>query len=166
MASTELVIVVFGAVGGANLYFDVLQQFKRDGKLDWQDAVLIKKNSFGDTEIEQTEDPQGGQGARLGALTGALVGLLGGPLGVLIGAAAGAAAGSAAAEGSDIGISEGVLSGVNARMKAENSAFVGLIDADLVDALQKIQKSLEGTEDALFFHQPVDTGAIEKLKRG
>lgn len=166
MASTELVIVVFGAVGGANLYFDVLQQFKQDGKLDWQDAVLIKKNSFGDAEIEQTEDPQGGEGALAGALAGALVGLLGGPLGVLVGMATGAAAGSAAAEGLDTGISEGVLSGVSARMKAETSAFVGLIDASLVDALQKIQTSLEGTSDAFFFHQPVNTSAVEKFKRG
>src|SRR5512145_2536935 len=98
MKPVELLIIVFGAAAGAELYLGNVKELQQKKRLHLLDVVLVSKDSMGEVEIHETAEVEAGEGASAGALTGALVGLLGGPLGSLLGAAAGAAIGGITAD--------------------------------------------------------------------
>lgn len=163
METIELVIVAFKAAGGAELYYENVKNPAPAGAVTWLDAVLVTKNSLGESTITQTTDVQGGEGSTTGALAGALVGLLGGPLGALVGAAAGAVVGGLSAEAYDLGVPDEFIAGLADRMRAGCSAVLMLVEPQYVAALESILDRIDELSDTAFIHRPVAGAALEAM---
>ncbi|MBI5958329.1 MAG: DUF1269 domain-containing protein [Chloroflexi bacterium] len=165
MSKAELVIVVFGAAGGAELYFENVNKLPAETQIPLLDAVIVTKDAFGNTTITETVDVDSTEGAVAGAAAGALVGLLGGPLGVAIGAAAGAVVGGAAADQIDLGVPTQALDVVCERMKARTSAFLTLVDPVYIPALEGVFGTLNQTIQSVFIHHEVNPAALDQAKQ-
>lgn len=75
------------------------------GSLKLRDAVIVAKDSDGNTNVRETIDPQPGRTAlSSGVWTGLLGFMFGGPVGWLVGGAVGAGIGAASAKVIDLGV--------------------------------------------------------------
>lgn len=164
MAGVEIVITIFGAASGADMFLNTLREKEQGGDLFVLDAVVVSKNSTGDVEIMETEDLQGTRGALLGAASGAVLGLLGGPVGALVGMAAGAAVGGAASETIDTGIPDHMVDDFVINLKPGMSAFLGLIEAPWLDRVQQAALAQQTITQVKFWHHAISDSAAEVLK--
>jgi uncharacterized membrane protein len=164
MADVELVITIFGAASGADMFLDALRAQEQAGDLFLLDAVVVSKNSTGDVEIMETEDMQGTRGALLGAAGGAVLGLLAGPVGALIGMVAGAATGGAAAETIDTGVPDHIVDDFVIHLKPGMSAFLALIEAPWLDRVQNAALAQQNITQVKFWHHTISDKAAEVLK--
>lgn len=100
-----LVGISFEDVFRAREFMTALSRLVSKGSLALHDAVLVVKDTGGDTKVVETIDPQPGRAALSGGAWAGLFGLfLGGPVGWIAGAAIGAGAGAVTAKVIDLGI--------------------------------------------------------------
>jgi uncharacterized membrane protein len=165
MKPVELLIIVFGAAGGAELYIDNVKELQQTKRLHLLDVILVSRDNMGDVEIQETAEVEAGEGASAGALAGALVGLLGGPLGSLLGAAAGAAIGGITADQIDLGIPEGIRNALVDRLKPGTSAVLTLIEQEQVSTLKGLAIPQEQIGKVEYYEIPLGSDIVEKLKR-
>jgi uncharacterized membrane protein len=121
---------------GADQALDVLNQARRDGAFDFDDAAVVRRSAEGKVHIKETGDMSTGKGAGIGALIGGVIGLLGGPTGVAIGAGAGAAIGGIAAHG-DAGFDNKTLKEIGGALPAGTSALAVTTSQDFVEEVRK-----------------------------
>lgn len=163
MANLELLMIAFDAVGGAKLYYDSVLYFVHDGKMSLEDTVIVAKDNFGNVTVTETDEVEGGEGARAGALAGALVGFVGGPLGALVGMAAGAAIGGLAADNVDSGIPDNIVEFFRERLKPGTSAIMLLVKAEFVPPLRRIVETQENMSAIEIIQDPFDEKTAEGL---
>lgn len=163
MGAVDLVIVVFGAAGGAELYVENLKKLPEETAIPLLDMVTVVKDRYGTATVTQTLDVDAGEGAKVGAVGGALLGLLGGPLGVLIGAVAGAMVGGVTADQVDIGVPDNLLESIADRLKSSTSAFLTLCDPEYVPALEGLIGILGNLSKVEFFHHTIKGAAADHL---
>lgn len=165
MANVELVIVVFRAASGADLFLQTLKGFEQESDdLFMLDAVSVSKDAMGRVDIDETQEVEGGRGALMGAASGALLGLLGGPVGALVGMAVGAAAGGVTAEVVDVGIPDEMIEDLEERLKPGMSAFLALIEAPWLERVQAAAQSFAESSTVKFWHHHLGNEAAAKLK--
>lgn len=120
-----------------------VKQAKKDDKIEFEDAAVIRKDSDGKLHIEETGDLSVAKGAGIGAIVGAIIGALAGPAGAAMaaGEAAAIGAGTGAATGAiagspDEGISDDSLEKVGGAMPAGTSALTVVTSQALVEETQ------------------------------
>jgi uncharacterized membrane protein len=135
----QVVLATFNEDSEAGAALKKLEDVRRQARLDFDDAAVIRKDAQGKLHIKETGDTSAGKGATIGAVIGGVIGLLAGPIGVLAGA--GAIAGGLAAKG-DAGLKDEPLAALGKSLEPGNSAVVLVVPQVWVEA---VQKQLEAT---------------------
>ena len=114
-------IVTFDTQNGAEQLLASLKKLEKQDAVAIEDAVIVVKDTAGDTKVTQTTDLTQGKGAAKGGTFGFVVGLLlGGPVG---GTLLGAAAGALLSRKIDLGVPEEKIRMVTDEMPADSSAL-------------------------------------------
>ena len=113
-----------------------LEETRKQGAIDFEDAAVIKKDEDGKLHTKETTDVSTGRGAAIGGVIGGVLGLIGGPAGVVILGAAGAAVGGLAASG-DAGFRDDRLEKLGEGLKPGTSAIVVVVAHVWVAELEK-----------------------------
>lgn len=114
-------IVTFDTQSGAEQLLASLKKLEKNDAVTIEDAVIVVKDTAGETKVTQTADLTQGKGAAKGGTLGFTVGLLlGGPIG---GALLGAAAGALLSRKVDLGVPDEKISMVTDQMPADSSAL-------------------------------------------
>lgn len=147
MTQTELLLAAFEHEGDADDSLRSLNQARKRGSIDFQNAAVIQRDNKERLTIKEAGDPGGGKGAAAGGALGAIIGLIAGPGGVVVGAAAGAFVGGVAAHLIDSGIPDERLKHFGKGLKAGASAIILIVDKDSVKEIEK--RLLEAGADVL-----------------
>lgn len=126
----QLLVAYYANAGEASLALGRLNS----ANIATVDTVILKKDDFGNIEIDDMDDPDAGKGALFGAFVGGLLGLLTGPGGAIVGATIGAATGGIAAGTIDSGINNRQLEFITQRMDNNTSALITMLFAKDVAA--------------------------------
>jgi uncharacterized membrane protein len=95
----QVIVAKFQEEEKAEETLKTLEEARKQGSLDFEDAAVIKKDEDGKIYYKETTDVSTGRGAAIGGVIGGVLGLIGGPAGVVILGAAGAAVGGLASHG-------------------------------------------------------------------
>ena len=113
-----------------------LEEARKQGAIDFEDAAVIKKDEEGQYHYKETTDVSSGRGAAIGGVIGGVLGLIGGPAGVVILGAAGAAVGGLAAHG-DSGFKDERLEKLGEGLEPGTSAIVAVVAHVWVAEIEK-----------------------------
>lgn len=165
MEQIDVIIITFRAAGGAELFYQNLQELQSDEKIEILDAVLVSKDSLNKLSVTETQDLEGGKGALAGAAAGGLLGLLGGPVGGIIGIVAGATTGGLTAEEFDFGIPEDMVEDFENALVPESSALLTLLDHSDAETIKTLLGTVPLFENAQVFQHPIGSGVVDKIKK-
>ncbi len=155
----EIVVGAFTDDDAASAALSVLQAARKDNKVEYSDAAVIKKDDAGKLDVKETDDPGAARGAAIGGVIGGVVGLLLGPL-ALATAAAGAAFGGLVDKLHDAGLDDTKLKNMGAALKAGTGAVVVLTSEGNA---QPIVQMLNDA-GAAFVTDGLNQGTIDRLK--
>lgn len=136
VAGVGVVIAGYSDEGAADGALDALDKAKSRGAFEFEDAVVVRRDSGGKVSVKETDDLRTGKGAGIGALIGGIVGVLGGPAGVAIGAGAGAAIGGIAAH-SDSGFDNQTFARIGGALPNSTSALAVTTSKGFVEAVRE-----------------------------
>jgi uncharacterized membrane protein len=122
----QVILAAFPDLESAGKALKALQEAKKEGLIDIEDAAVLIKDATGKVKITDTKDMGAGKGATIGAVTGAVIGVLAGPIGWL--ALGGGAIGGLAAKLKDGGFSDERLRTIADGLKPNSSALLAIID--------------------------------------
>jgi len=131
-------ILVFAFVeeGAAAQALETLNQAKKDKKIDFWDAAVIRKDERGRYYYDETHDRSAARGGGIGALVGGLLGIPLGPAGIVLGAGLGAGLGAFAAN-TDAGLKDDNVEKVGQALMAGNSALLVVLDRGKLSQMQE-----------------------------
>lgn len=114
------------------------------------DLAIVTKDEAGDIFIDDRDDLEGNEGARLGAVVGGVFGLALGPGGLIgtaiattLGAVGGAVAGKIGAELVDTGINDLTLKNLVASLEPTSSAMVLIVEEEHAEEVLEIMGAPE-----------------------
>jgi uncharacterized membrane protein len=165
MEQIDVIIITFRAAGGAELFYQNMQELQNDEKIEILDAALVSKDAMNNLSVTETQEIEGGQGALAGAVVGGLLGLLGGPVGGIIGIVAGATTGGFTAEEFDFGIPEEMVEDFEKALVPESSALLTLLDHSDAETIKTLLGTVPLFEDARVFQHPVSSEVVNKIEK-
>jgi uncharacterized membrane protein len=131
---SQVVVASFSEENAATETLKLLEDIRRQAKLDFDDAAIIRKDDEGKLHIKETGDTTTSKGAGIGAVVGGVIGLLAGPTGVVLGASAGTVVGGLAAKG-DAGIKDERLEALGNSLAPGTSAVVIVVPEVWVESV-------------------------------
>ncbi len=131
----QVVIAAFNDEKSAKEALKALNQAKRSGLIDIQDAAILRRDAKNKLHVKDIHEMTTGKGAMVGAVTGGVIGLLAGPL--VVAGAAGALVGALASKLRDTGFSNQRLQQIGDGLKPGSSAIIAVIEHKWVEAVQK-----------------------------
>jgi uncharacterized membrane protein len=131
----QVVIAAFNDEKSAKESLTALNQAKRAGLIDIQDAAILRRDAKNKLHVKDINEMTTGKGAMVGAVTGGVIGLLAGPL--VMAGAAGALVGALASKLRDTGFSNQRLQQIGDGLKPGSSAIIAVIEHKWVEAVQK-----------------------------
>ncbi len=137
MIQVELILAAFENEGDADETLKSLNQARRRGLIDFQNAAVIQRDNKQRLTIKEADDPGSGKGAATGGAIGAIIGLIAGPGGVVVGAAAGAFVGGLAAHFIDSGIPDERLEKIGKGLQSGASAIIAIVDTEWVREVER-----------------------------
>ena len=132
----QLLIVAFDEEKAADSAVKRLKSARKDGRVDFQDVAVVRRDQKERLHVKETGDPKAGKGALAGGLTGAVLGALAGPAGLVAGGIVGAFAGAGMAA-PDTGIPDERLAEIGRALGPGTSAVIVLSDEEDLDPLQR-----------------------------
>lgn len=123
VATKGVLVIAFVEENAAAEGLKTLQQAKKDKKVEFWDAAVIRKDERGRYYYDETHDRSAAQGGGIGALVGGLLGAPFGPAGLVIGAGLGASLGAFAAN-TDAGLDDDNMERVGQALMSGNSALL------------------------------------------
>ena len=138
-----------------------LEETRKQGAIDFEDAAVVKKDEDGKLHIQETTDVSTGRGAAIGGVVGGVLGLIGGPAGVVILGAAGAAIGGLAAHG-DSGFKDERLAKLGESLEPGTSVVVAVVAHVWV---AEIEKRLAESAVEVTTHE-MDEEMVARMREG
>ncbi len=135
VAGVGLLVAAYVDERGADNTLKSLRQARADGRFNYEDAAVVRRDAEGKVHINETGDMSTGKGAMIGGVLGGVLGLLGGPAGAAIGASAGAALGAAATY-RDAGFDNESLKAIGGALPAGTSALAVTTSQAFVEAVR------------------------------
>jgi uncharacterized membrane protein len=136
----KIMVAAFADENSAKLALKLIEEARKQGEIDFEDAAIIKKDNDGNLHIHETTDITTGTGAEIGGVIGGVLGLIGGPMGVIILGAAGAVIGGLVAHG-DAGFQDESLKRLGEDLEPGSAVIVVVIsDAWISDMEQRLGK--------------------------
>ena len=132
----QVIVAKFQEETTAEEALKLLEEARKQGAIDFEDAAVIKKDEEGQIHYKETTDVSAGRGAAIGGVIGGVLGLIGGPAGVAILGAAGAAVGGLAAHG-DAGFKDERLEKLGEGLEPGTSAIVAVVAHVWVAEIEK-----------------------------
>ena len=132
----QVIVAKFQEEATAGEALKVLEEARKQGAIDFEEAAIIKKDEEGQIHYNETTDVSTGRGAAIGGVIGGVLGLIGGPAGVVILGAAGAAVGGLAAHG-DAGFKDERLEKLGEGLEPGTSAIVAVVAHVWVAEIEK-----------------------------
>lgn len=123
MADVELIVAAFNDEEAARQALDQLKMAQAEGRIEIQDAAVLRKDHDGKLHIKETSDWGTGRGAAIGGVAGAAVGLIAGPA-LLVPVAVGALIGGLSAKWRDSGQRDDQLEKLGKDLKPGSSAII------------------------------------------
>lgn len=138
-----------------------LDEARKQGSIDFEDAAVIIKDEGGKIHYKETTDVSTGRGAAIGGVIGGVLGLIGGPAGVVILGAAGAAVGGLAAHG-DAGFKDERLEKLGDELEPGTSGIVVVVAHVWV---ADIEKQLTASAADVTTHE-LQEDMIDRMREG
>ena len=161
-APETIVGISFDGILRAQEFMTAATRLGVEGTFAMHDAVLVVKDSQGNTKVRESIDPQPGRSAMSGAMWSGLFGLiLGGPVGWLAGAAIGASAGAGAAKLIDLGVTDEWITWFREAVRPDTATVVLLISNVHREALVAEASRFTGAE---LVYANFDHDTITRLK--
>lgn len=154
-------VAAFKDVNGGDSALKALKEAKKQKRLYFDDAAIIRQDKDGDVHYRETGDMTTGKGAGIGALVGGVIGILGGPVGIVVGAGAGALLGGAASHG-DAGFDDDSLEQIGVALRPGTSALLATTDKYFVEMANK----QIGEKDLRAAIADLSAGLVAKLDEG
>jgi uncharacterized membrane protein len=132
----QVIVAVFLDEEEAEVALKSLEDTRKQGTIDFEDAAVVKKDEDGKLHVKETTDVSTGRGAAIGGVIGGVLGLIGGPAGMVILGAAGAAIGGLAAHG-DTGFKDERLEKLGVSLEPGTSAVVAVVARVWVAEIEK-----------------------------
>ncbi|MCZ6737846.1 MAG: DUF1269 domain-containing protein [Actinobacteria bacterium] len=140
---TEMFVVAFDGVDQADEVLGTLEQLDDDRLVELGKAAVVRRDTDGVIDVEETADMDTKESAIAGAVAGGLLGMLTGR-GLMGGALLGAGGGALAAKGLDLGIDDDYLKEVAQGLGPDSSAIVATVEFTNVDAAMEVLDRFEG----------------------
>ncbi|MCK5428275.1 MAG: DUF1269 domain-containing protein, partial [Anaerolineales bacterium] len=141
--SEETIHVVLASYDNDDLAKAALFDLRMDRKgklIDFEDAVLVRRDEEGKIHVKETADLCAGRGATFGGLVGFFLGTLAGPVGIILGSAAGAVIGGITAKVIDTGIPDERLKELGEAIQPGKSIIVvGVQERWLMDVESRLE---------------------------
>lgn len=160
IAGVGLFVAAYVDENGAKQGHEDLKQAKKDGAIDFDDAVIISCDDKGKVHSKETGDMTTGKGAGIGALIGGVIGLVGGPAGMAAGAGAGALIGGIASHG-DAGFDNDSIKEIGGALIPGTSALLVTTSKDFVEQVRK-----QASGDTLTVAQDIASQLSDSLNAG
>ena len=135
-AHEGILVIAFTEENGAEEALNKLKVGKKEKRIQYWDAAVIKRDERGRYHHHETKDMETPLGAGIGALVGGLIGIPGGPAGIVIGSGLGASIGAFAAN-TDAGLREESLEEFGHALKSGNSALIVVSSREYLSAIQE-----------------------------
>lgn len=155
----EIVVAAFADDDAASAALSALQAARKENRVEYSDAAVLRKDDSGKLDIKETNDPGAVRGAAIGGAIGGVVGLLLGPL-ALATAAAGAALGGLTDKLHDAGLDDTKLKNLGAGLQAGTGAVVVLTVPEQAPVVVKMVKEA----GAAFVTDGLNQGTIDRLQ--
>ena len=140
---TEMFVVAFDGVDQADEVLGTLEQLD-DGRLvELGKAAVVRRDTDGVIDVEETADMDTKESAIAGAVAGGLLGMLTGR-GLMGGALLGAGGGAIASKGLDLGFDDDFLNEFGEKLGPDSSAIVATVDFVDLDAAMEVLDRFEG----------------------
>lgn len=155
----EIVVAAFKDDDAASAALTELQSARKQNRVEFEDAAVLRKDDDGKLHIKETNDAGGARGAAIGGLIGGAVGLLLGPI-ALATAAAGAAFGGLVDKLHDAGIDDTKLKNLGEGLQAGSGAVVVLTSPEQATVVTKLVQEA----GAAFVSDGLNQGTIDRLR--
>jgi uncharacterized membrane protein len=153
----DILVASFANETGASDAFHDLDEARKQGALEFDDAAVLAKDSNEKLRISETADAGFGRGAMIGGVAGAAIGVLAGPIGwATLG---GAAIGGLATKLHDGGFPDEKLRRFGEEMSPGASALIAIVERE---SSEQVQHALEG-KGARVISEEVSSDLAEAL---
>jgi uncharacterized membrane protein len=134
--SRQVLVAIFNRADKADMALQYLKDLRSEGKIDFQQAVVLKRERDGKLSVQEKGGAGTGKSAGIGGVMGGVLGLVAGPAGVVIGASTGAVIGGLVSHHDSVVHDERIMQ-LGERLEPGSSAVIAIVSDEHVGSVNR-----------------------------